>query len=185
MDIRTQKTQEAIFEAFFDLLNEKSFHQISVGQIIQQARVGRSTFYSHFTSKDDLLSAVTQRLFQHVFESSSYGEHMNVAHQHEKDSLLDLITHLFQHFKENEEKVSTLFKMEDDYFSRSLHQQLEAYLVPLVYPPYFGEVEMDLPESLVRNHISVTFVSCLNWWLGQKRDLTARALSFYYLKLLR
>lgn len=121
MDIRSQKTQEAIFDAFFNLLNDNTFQQISVAQIIQKARIGRSTFYSHFTSKDDLLTRVTEELFRHVFETSSYSQHMKASGEN-KDSLLDLLTHLFQHFKENEAKVTTLFKLGDEYFSRSLHQ---------------------------------------------------------------
>lgn len=184
MDIRTIKTQEAIFDAFFNLLNERSFQQISVGQIIERARIGRSTFYSHFTSKDDLLAAVTERLFKHVFETSSYGEHQTQSSQPGQDSLLDLLTHLFQHFKENEEKVSTLFKLEDEYFSRHLHQQLGTYLVPLVLPLYFDNAEMELPEILLQQYITATFITCLSWWLHQKEIVTARAMSFYYLKLL-
>lgn len=184
MDIRTQKTQEAIFDAFFDLLNDYNFHQISVAQIIAKARIGRSTFYSHFSSKDDLLTAVTEQLFQHVFESSSYSEHMKSVQSGESESLLDLLTHLFQHFKENEDKITTLFKLEDAYFSRSLDKQLYKYLVPLIQPLYFEQSGAVLPESLVHQQIAGTFTTCLNWWLAQKTDITARAMSFYYLQLL-
>ncbi|MDY3041819.1 TetR/AcrR family transcriptional regulator [Streptococcus pluranimalium] len=184
MDLRTQKTREAIFDAFFDLLNEYHFHQISVAKLIDKARIGRSTFYSHFASKDDLLTAVTEQLFQHVFESSSYSEHMSNIQNGEDDSLLDLLTHLFQHFKENEAKITTLFKLEDAYFSRSLTTQLYKYLVPLVQPLYFDNSGAMLPESLIHQHIAGTFTTCLNWWLTQKNDITARAISFYYLQLL-
>ncbi|WP_161979649.1 TetR/AcrR family transcriptional regulator [Streptococcus sp. S784/96/1] len=184
MDLRTQKTQEAIFDAFFDLLNEYNFHQISVAKLIDKARIGRSTFYSHFTSKDDLLVAVTEQLFRHVFESSSYSEHMRNIQNGRDDSLLDLLTHLFQHFKENEAKITTLFKLEDAYFSRSLTTQLYKYLVPIVQPLYFENGVAILPEGLIHQQIAGTFTTCLNWWLTQKTDITARAMSFYYLQLL-
>ena len=48
MDRRQRKTREAIFRAFTSLLSNKEFGQITVGQIIQQADVGRATFYALF-----------------------------------------------------------------------------------------------------------------------------------------
>ncbi|MGT2911486.1 TetR/AcrR family transcriptional regulator [Streptococcus cameli] len=182
MDIRSQKTREAIFEAFFDLLNQANFRQISVAQIIERARIGRSTFYSHFTSKDDLLFAVTDHLFQHVFETSSYHEHVHQESGLTEDSLLDLLTHLFQHFKDNEGKVATLFKLDDDYFKRSFVSHLKTHLVPLVREDYFKTSK--LPDSLIQEQITGIFLTCLRWWLDQKEEISARAISFYYLGLL-
>lgn len=181
MDIRSQKTREAIFDSFFMLLSEKSFQHISVSEIITKARIGRSTFYAHFPSKDDLLTATTQQLFEHVFEKSSYAEHMNQM-MPDDQSLLDMLTHLFQHFKENQDKVTTLFKSGDDYFFRSLDAQLQTYLVPIVMPLYFKEHH--LPENLIKHFISSVFINTLDWWLRQKQEITSRAVSFYYLQLL-
>lgn len=79
MDRRQRKTREAIFSAFITLLAKKSFDRITVGEIIALADVGRATFYAHFETKDDLLRALCEELFDHVFESASGGEN---AHSH-------------------------------------------------------------------------------------------------------
>ena len=52
MDRRQQKTRGAIFVAFEELLRTKRAEQITVGEIIQRADVGRATFYAHFETKD-------------------------------------------------------------------------------------------------------------------------------------
>ena len=62
MDRRTRKTQSAIYSAFVSLIVERGYDTISVQQIIDEADVGRTTFYAHFRSKDDLLMFGFQRL---------------------------------------------------------------------------------------------------------------------------
>ena len=163
------KTQEAIFTAFFDLLSQKSFHDIRIGELCQKANIGRSTFYSHFTSKDDLLIAVCQQLFQHVFVTSSLAEHQTNQSLH-KGSLEEQVTHLYQHFKENADKVTTLYQLEDDYF------------VPILKPIYFKENA--LPDQLLDQYIIDTFLTTLSWWLHAQPDLEAIEITHYYLKLL-
>ena len=58
MDRRQRKTREAIFRAFTELLTRESYARITIAEIIEAADVGRTTFYAHFETKDDLLRAL-------------------------------------------------------------------------------------------------------------------------------
>lgn len=182
MDKRTQKTQEAICQAFFDLLNNQTFQQISMGDIIETANIGRSTFYHHFTSKDDLLAAVCQHLFEHVFLNASYSEHRPKESTLPLGTINERIAHLFYHFKANDEKVLTLFRLNDDYFLRSLRQQLNTYLTPVIKEYYFAQ--SSLPETLIQEHIVSCFLTCLNWWFRKAPDNSAEEMSDYYLTMI-
>ncbi|NHX22198.1 TetR/AcrR family transcriptional regulator, partial [Escherichia coli] len=57
-DLRVQKTHQALITSFSDLLQTKSFEQITVQDLCANANVRRSTFYRHFNDKYDLLNHV-------------------------------------------------------------------------------------------------------------------------------
>ncbi len=57
VDRRAARTIRAILQAYVGLVQERSYAGISVADIAARADVGRSTFYDHFRSKDDVLLA--------------------------------------------------------------------------------------------------------------------------------
>src|SRR3954470_3024607 len=54
-DRRPAKTVSALRTSLIELMLEKHYDSITVQDIIDRANVGRSTFYSHFRDKEDLL----------------------------------------------------------------------------------------------------------------------------------
>src|SRR6516164_1368734 len=54
-DRRIQKTLSLLRDALVSLIVEKPYDTIVVKEILDRANVGRSTFYTHFRDKDDLL----------------------------------------------------------------------------------------------------------------------------------
>jgi AcrR family transcriptional regulator len=55
VDRRSLRTRHALHHALIDLIMERGYDAISVADIADAANVGRSTFYVHYTDKDDLL----------------------------------------------------------------------------------------------------------------------------------
>lgn len=64
------QTQKKIKSAFWQNLALEGYASLSVKQILQTAKINRSTFYTYFNNKNDLLDAVEEDLFQGFHEVS-------------------------------------------------------------------------------------------------------------------
>ena len=60
-DQRIARTRQRIDAAFVDLLHRRAFGSIRVGDVLRKAKVGRATFYAHYSSKEDLLRSQFER----------------------------------------------------------------------------------------------------------------------------
>lgn len=61
-DRRSLRTRRLLMQAMVELMRTRKYDAITVLEITEQANVGRSTFYAHFTGKDDLLVDGVQRM---------------------------------------------------------------------------------------------------------------------------
>jgi AcrR family transcriptional regulator len=62
IDRRAARTRKALHLALMSLILRKGYEAITIRDIIDEADVGRSTFYGHYTSKEDLLRSGFQML---------------------------------------------------------------------------------------------------------------------------
>ena len=69
-DRRVQRTKQLLWEAFVKLILEKGYEAVTVQDIIDGANVGRSTFYSHYENKENLLLGAHAHISQLFFNDS-------------------------------------------------------------------------------------------------------------------
>ena len=63
-DRRSNRTRELLSGALVELMLEKRYDSITVQDILDRADIGRSTFYAHYTDKEDLLMSELTRLMR-------------------------------------------------------------------------------------------------------------------------
>lgn len=68
-DRRVQKTKVLLFKALATLIQRKGYEAITIQEIIDEANVGRSTFYSHYENKEQLLFSGIENLFADLMPS--------------------------------------------------------------------------------------------------------------------
>lgn len=77
-DRRVGRTRRRLKEALLELIRERRYDAITIEDITARADVGRSTFYSHFDSKEDLLFAGFDHWLLSLAESVPPGQ--DIAH---------------------------------------------------------------------------------------------------------
>lgn len=68
-DLRVIKTDRNIRDSFLRLLKEKNFESITVQNILDEALINRTTFYSHFSSKYELAEKISADLLEKFDEA--------------------------------------------------------------------------------------------------------------------
>ena len=65
-DARVRRTRDVLGDALIALMQEKPFDTITVQDVLDRAHVSRSTFYSHYSDKDDLLMSDAEEFFESI-----------------------------------------------------------------------------------------------------------------------
>lgn len=95
-DRRIAKTKIALHEGLMALMLAKNWDDINVQMICDHADIARSTFYTHFDNKNDLLDFGFDRLIEHLGLVESSGEQKN---GYTLSFLPALIEHIYDHGK--------------------------------------------------------------------------------------
>jgi AcrR family transcriptional regulator len=95
-DRRVQRTRAALNSAFHRLILERGYEAISVADVSELADVGRSTFYEHYSSLDDLLTESIEHHFD-VLAAASLKPEPEPA-----------MERVLQHFWENRKVAAAL-----------------------------------------------------------------------------
>ena len=180
MDRRQKKTREAIFKAFTALLSKKHFNQITVGEIIEGADVGRATFYAHFETKEFLLKELCEELFCHLFDATEVGEH---SHKHifSCDAPSSIILHLLQHLQKNDNNVLNLLACENNELFAGYFKENMKALIKKQLHLFADKRAENIPEDYWINHVCATFVETVKWWVDKGMKESPETLAEYFL----
>ena len=161
-DRRVERTRTLLRQALASLVHEKPYHDISVREILDRANVGRSTFYAHFTDKDDLLASGMQGMLESIRSAAP-----SAVKGH--DRVLWFSLPLFEHI---ERMRRSGMAMPAD--GRSvLHARLREALIDLiaadVRAEFRGRTRTTVPPLLLARHVASTFILVLDESVGGRK----------------
>lgn len=166
-------------QGFYNLLDKKKYENITIQDIIDEADIGRSTFYAHFETKDELLHTMCKELFDHVF-SNEYKEPTPHDIPQGIDPLSFKIHHIFSHLYTNKNEIVKIMKFDSSVIYK---QYLRGFLEKL-FGDHTKQVSTHIPESFVMKFLSDSFISALEWWVGENMETLPEAAANYYCEMI-
>lgn len=180
LDRRQKKTRAAIFTALQTLLEQKQYSSITVQEIIDEANIGRSTFYAHFETKDELLRAMCTDIFHHVF-TEELPQEADHDYSAGSKSLELKLGHVLYHLRENRLNLKGLLASESGELFLSF---LKDYLREL-FARYLDEFHLDVPEDYLLHHLTGSFSETVKWWVAQDMVPAPETVASYYIAVIR
>ncbi|MEH7335741.1 helix-turn-helix domain-containing protein [Neobacillus drentensis] len=102
-----REKEKIIIEAGMKLFASKGFSSTSIQEIATESGISKGAFYLHFKSKDELLLAILEYIFETVYSSISIYEQQNLS---PRDKFIKQLSSLFGTFIGHKEFIIMLSK---------------------------------------------------------------------------
>lgn len=177
LDRRVQRTRQALQEALVMLILEKGYEAVTVQDIIDHANVGRSTFYTHFQDKEQLLLSEFERLW------SQFEQHLAV-HPLGAEYTWSLSSIMFQHAQSYHQVYKAIVGKRS---GQLMHMHMHQYLTTLVYThlksQWAGRKKEVVPLEVLAHYLVSSLMALLTWWLDHDLPYPAEQMDQIYLQL--
>jgi AcrR family transcriptional regulator len=169
LDRRIQRTRGALHEALIALVLEMPYDAITVQQILDRANVGRSTFYTHFQDKDELLMWGTEHL------KTTLAAAQRAPAAKPADSVVQFSRAMFEHAYGYRKVYRQLVISPVWPHLRQRIQNILAELIRRDASPELARLKRSktrLPPELFVHYIASTLMTVLTWWIDHNSPLS-------------
>ncbi|CAN5569696.1 TetR/AcrR family transcriptional regulator [soil metagenome] len=159
IDRRVVRTIASLRAALIELILEKHYDSITVQDVIDRANVGRSTFYTHFRDKEDLLIGDWKKFLSmiaaHIELNSARGGRLVPIEglmMHLKDY------HALSRALVKSGKSERLFDLGTEFLADAIEKKIVADT---------RSTSMTVPPAVCAHFLSLQIFGLLKWWLDR------------------
>jgi AcrR family transcriptional regulator len=157
-DRRAKRTRAALLGAFNELFLTRRRREIKAADLIAEAKIGRSTFYDHYSSADDVLLEALRHPFAILADAA--------AGQGEPPATLWLVAH----FWENRSRARELFD------NQRMQGRVSRLLADMVAERLQGAA-LSLPAELAATQLAEAALAPLRAWTRGEAAATPAAMA--------
>lgn len=154
-DRRIRRTRNALREALVLLVAERGWDAVSVQDLCTRADVGRSTFYLHFQSKEELLADGLNELRDALLEQAA-------AIRRTRSVAFPFARGLFEHVHERRVLFRSLIGRGSGYL---VQQRFRKMVVQLVEGELSRQAASGWRRDAAGHYVSGALVELMGWWV--------------------
>jgi len=163
IDRRVARTRGLLQQAHISLILRKGYDAITVDDICDAANVGRSTFYSHYTGKDDLRRSGLEHLRKELVgaQKQAQAKPGNI-----RDRSLGFSLAMFEHARDHIDLYKALVGGRGGAIALGTIRQILSDLIRNELAATAGKKSADdFPRELVVQYVVGAFMAVMTWWL--------------------
>jgi AcrR family transcriptional regulator len=181
MDRRIIRTRGVLQHALTSLILKKGYEAITIQDICDEANVGRSTFYAHYTSKDDLKRKGFEHLRKELVDRQREAQ---AASGEIKDRSLSFSLTMFEHARDHIDLYRALVGGRGGAVSLGQIRQILSDLVRNELAATDGRnAADDVPRELVVQYVVGAFMAVMTWWLDGGAKLPPKRIDAMFRRL--
>jgi AcrR family transcriptional regulator len=175
-DRRVRRTRDALGDALIALMHEKPFDEITVQHVLDRAKVGRSTFYTHFVGKEDLFLSDVEDFFQMM---AGY-----LSRKKEQSTRLAPVREMFAHVAQAHEFMAALIasgqihqvlQLAQGHFAKGIEQRLAEIPRSRGIPP--------ATRAVMGQAAAGSMLSLMSWWIDRGSHASAEQMDAVFHQL--
>ncbi len=172
IDRRVARTRAMLQQALMSLILKNGYEAITIKDICDTAHVSRSTFYSHYTSKEDLKRSGLANLRRLLVERQKAAL---ATPGDMKDRSFGFSLTIFEHARDHMAHYRALVGGRGGTVSLGAIRQIVSDMVRNELAVAVDKKSADLmPRELVVQHVVGAYMAVLTWWLDGGAKLPPR-----------
>jgi AcrR family transcriptional regulator len=177
---KTIGVKDAVLVSFTHVMSEKGYGSITVQDLLKRAQIGRTTFYAHFTSKEDVLKASVDQLRDSLLAAVKAD---SIPHKMSpKSPRLKFTVHFFNHILSHHKLYDGIvgrdeFFIVERYFFRMLVDLVGRELVA-IQNPNGSSIKLELTIQHLVGAIWSTSI-----WALERKHLSASDIDEHFQRM--
>ena len=173
-DRRVGRTRELLQKALIELIGEREYDAITIQDIVDRANVGRTTFYLHYDSKDELFISCHETMVKEF--------RIGPLHPLSRKEMLapeppaGMIS-AYQHLQDARPLLYSIFQGKDSLLILRRIRDWNAQQIEAGLRAAFDEADSTIPFDVLANYIAGAQIALVQWWLEKRQPHTIQDLA--------
>jgi len=172
-NLRVRRTQKLLREALIELIEERGFEALTIGELTERAMVSRAAFYRNYQDKYDLVEQIFEEAMSALLNAVG-----DLGPEHPPEVWVKFFEHIAQYDRLYR---ALLGRKGSPWFVRKMRASLAGLVKERGHLPHGPNASArpvhTFSDEFVPDLVSTMFVEAITWWLEHGRPYTTKEIA--------